>query len=30
MDTVLGYKREAKQWAMCLLRNRRLMNLSYT
>ena len=29
-DTVLGYQREAKQWAMCLLRNRRLMNRPYT
>lgn len=29
-DTVLGYIREAKQWAMCLLRNRRLMKRPYT
>lgn len=29
-DTVLGYIREAKQWAMCVLRNRRLMKRAYT
>lgn len=29
-DTVLGYIREAKQWAMCVLRNRRLMKQAYT
>lgn len=29
-DTVVGYQREAKQWAMCLLRNRRLMKRPYT
>src|SRR5438128_1089621 len=30
IDTVLGYIREAKQWAMCVLRNRRLMKRPYT
>lgn len=29
-DTTLGYIREAKQWAMCVLRNRRLMKRPYT
>lgn len=29
-DSVLGYINEAKQWAMCLLRNRRLMKRPYT
>jgi hypothetical protein len=29
-DTVLGYINEAKQWAMCVLRNRKLMKRPYT
>jgi hypothetical protein len=29
-DSVLGYINEAKQWAMCVLRNRRLMKRRYT
>jgi hypothetical protein len=29
-DSVLGYINEAKQWAMCVLRNRRLMGRPYT
>ena len=29
-DSVLGYINEAKQWAMCVLRNRKLMKRSST
>lgn len=29
-ESTLGYIREAKQWAMCVIRNRRLMNRPYT
>lgn len=29
-DCTLGYIREAKQWAMCILRNRRLMGRPYS
>src|SRR5262249_26057728 len=29
-DSVLGYTNEAKQWATCVLRNRRLMGRPYT
>ena len=29
-DTTLGFITEAKQWAMCILRNRRLMQRPYT
>jgi len=29
-DTVLGYIHEAKKWAMCVLRNRRLVKRPYT
>ncbi len=29
-DCTLGYIREARQWAMCILRNRRLMRRPYS
>src|SRR5262249_25910213 len=29
-DTTLGYIREAKQWALCVIRNRTLMKRPYT